>query len=80
METVSFVRNGVRITMPVVKKTAASVQQKRAIKQSALRNERRSRVKIVPVNRRCMHCGEEIWRSDVYYCWECYKYEKYESR
>ena len=28
----------------------------------------------------CMRCGESCWRSDVNYCWDCYKYEKFESK
>ena len=28
----------------------------------------------------CMRCGASCWRSDVNYCWDCYKYEKFESR
>ncbi len=30
--------------------------------------------------RKCMMCNAACWRSDVYYCWECYKYQMYESR
>ena len=37
---------------------------------------------VIKVNtgKRCMRCGEACWRSDVNYCWDCYKYEKFESR
>lgn len=37
---------------------------------------------VIKVNtgKRCMRCGEVCWRSDVNYCWDCYKYEKFESR
>ena len=28
----------------------------------------------------CVRCGDKCWISKVDYCWECYKYEKYESR
>lgn len=28
----------------------------------------------------CWHCGEPVWRNDVNYCWECYKYENFESK
>ena len=30
--------------------------------------------------KRCWRCGDPVWRSDLIYCWECYKYEKYESK
>lgn len=30
--------------------------------------------------RKCIKCGCDCWRSDVNYCWDCYKYEMYESR
>ncbi|WP_155834105.1 hypothetical protein [Butyrivibrio sp. VCD2006] len=29
---------------------------------------------------RCMSCGAPCWRCDVWYCWECYKYQYYESK
>ncbi|WP_155828065.1 hypothetical protein [Butyrivibrio sp. VCB2006] len=32
------------------------------------------------VGNRCMSCGGRCWRSDVWYCWECYKYQYYESK
>ena len=37
---------------------------------------------VIKINtgKRCMRCGEACWRSDVNYCWDCYKYEKFESR
>lgn len=28
----------------------------------------------------CMSCGCPCWRSDVRYCWDCYKYQMYESK
>ena len=34
----------------------------------------------VNTRKRCMKCGELCWRSDVNYCWDCYKYEMFESR
>ena len=30
--------------------------------------------------RKCMRCGEACWRTDVNYCWDCYKYENFESK
>lgn len=39
----------------------------------------RSIIKI-RTGRKCMRCGEECWRSDVNYCWDCYKYENFESK
>ncbi|SCY77373.1 hypothetical protein SAMN02910292_02871 [Lachnospiraceae bacterium XBB2008] len=30
--------------------------------------------------RTCLHCNDPCWRADVNYCWECYKYQKFESR
>lgn len=30
--------------------------------------------------KKCMKCGDSCWRSDVSYCWDCYKYERFESR
>ena len=28
----------------------------------------------------CWKCGCPCWRNDVEYCWDCYKYEYYESK
>lgn len=28
----------------------------------------------------CMSCGCPCWRSDVRYCWDCYKYQYFESK
>ena len=32
------------------------------------------------VKKKCLSCGSPCWRSDVSYCWDCYKYQFYESR
>lgn len=40
-------------------------------------------VVIKPVSRErkeCMSCGCPCWRSDVSYCWDCYKYQYFESK
>ena len=29
---------------------------------------------------KCWRCNAPVWRDDVNYCWECYKYEMFESR
>ena len=29
---------------------------------------------------KCRSCGCPCWRSDVLYCWDCYKYQYFESR
>lgn len=34
----------------------------------------------VNTGKHCMRCGASCWRSDVNYYWDCYKYEKFESR
>lgn len=43
-------------------------------------NPRDKRKIKVNTKKHCRRCGEECWRSDVNYCWDCYKYEKFESR
>ncbi|MCQ2495995.1 MAG: hypothetical protein MJ131_05330 [Lachnospiraceae bacterium] len=30
--------------------------------------------------KKCICCGDNCWRSDVIYCWDCYKYQNYESK
>ena len=32
------------------------------------------------IGKRCWHCSAPVWRNDVNYCWDCYKYENYESK
>lgn len=32
------------------------------------------------IKKKCRKCECDCWRSDVSYCWDCYKYEMYESR
>lgn len=34
----------------------------------------------VNIGKYCMRCGASCWRSDVNYCWDCYKYERFESK
>ena len=37
-------------------------------------------VKKITPKKSCWSCGRECWRDDVHYCWDCYKYQMFESR
>lgn len=48
-------------------------------------NMTRKNVKVViskqqSAKKRCISCGWPCWRSDVSYCWDCYKYQYFESK
>ena len=83
-------RNGVIIIYPdqvsneeKMKSHVEVVLPKIVIKPKTNSKDKKQNKKIKPTGcsiRRCIHCGEAVWRSNVSYCWECYKYENYESR
>ena len=89
METITIKRNGVYIIFPVRVEEPLKEQQiperKKNIQPVITMPKKR---KIKPKlhiekhieGKKCMHCGEPVWRSDVNYCWDCYKYERFESK
>lgn len=79
MNTTTFVRNGIIITMPMKRKPQEPIQKK-VIEKSVVRHVMYSKIRVVEKRKKCMRCGADSWRSDVQYCWDCYKYEKFESR
>ncbi len=94
MEVTTIKRNGVFIIFPTkenapIKKNdipAPVIQPVRPLQRKQIirrpDHHRRNVVqKRLQVNgKKCWRCGEPVWRSDVNYCWECYKYENYESK
>lgn len=89
METMTIKRNGVCIIfparingpfkqekIPTRKKNIQPVipMQKKKNKQPLHHIEKHN------VGKKCIHCGDSVWRSDVNYCWDCYKYECFESK
>lgn len=69
------------ITTARGKKAAQAIKPNMARKVNTgyIQQKARSIVKI-KIGKRCIRCGEECWRSDVSYCWDCYKYENFESK
>lgn len=95
MGVTTIKRNGVfiifptRESAPIKEKTPAStihpalpphIKQKVKGSQSELHMHSVIRKKTQAKGNRCWHCGEPVWRSDVNYCWDCYKYEYFESK
>lgn len=91
--TTTIKRNGVFIIFPT--RENAPIREKAPtpairpvvppqIKQRVRRPEhhRHSVIRKNPQikGKKCLRCGEPVWRSDVNYCWDCYKYENFESK
>ncbi len=93
MGVTTIKRNGVFIIFPT-RENAPIKESKPApvihpvlpsqVKQRVRRSEhhRHSVIRKMPQikGKRCWRCGEPVWRSDVNYCWDCYKYENFESK
>lgn len=93
MGVTTIKRNGVfiifptRENAPIKEKTPASTihptlppHKKQKVRKPELRRHSVIRKKTQAKGNRCWRCGEPVWRSDVNYCWDCYKYENFESR
>lgn len=87
METMTIKRNGVYIIFPA--RENAPIKKDNNVKKRAHVNpivpSRKKQVRpyIKPaknIGKKCIHCGDSVWRSDVSYCWDCYKYEHFESK
>ena len=92
MSVTTIKRNGVFIIFPT--KENAPIKEKipapavhpvlkPQVKQRARRPEQHRPIirKTPQVNgKKCWRCGDPVWRSDVNYCWDCYKYENFESK
>lgn len=89
METMTIKRNGIyiifpaRVNAPI--KERKSPERKKNIQPVMPMHKKRNNqpkryVEKTHCREKCMHCGDPVWRSDVNYCWECYKYERFESK
>lgn len=90
--TTTIKRNGVFIIFPT--KENAPIKEKipspsihpvlkPQVKQRVMRPEQhRHIIRKTPQGnvKKCWRCGDLVWRSDVNYCWDCYKYENFESK
>ena len=85
-------RNGILIVFPskehspikikpvTVTKPNASNKDRQIATRSANCRPCKKKKTAEQTGKRCWRCGDPVWRSDLIYCWECYKYEKYESK
>ena len=94
MEVTTIKRNGVFIIFPTRKNapikesspTSITIHPtlpshiKPKVRRPELQRHSGIRKKSQGKGDRCWHCGESVWRSDVNYCWDCYKYEYFESK
>ncbi len=82
--TKTIKRNGVYIILPEVKLcTNNDILEQKKIDNNKVRQSIAIKSRQVVAERKigcCIRCGDACWRSDVNYCWDCYKYEHYESR
>lgn len=82
-ETKTFKRNGVYIILPATKQEVDKNNSKSIMKpyQEQILIVKMARpIQAKFTKKGCIRCGCDCWRSDVNYCWDCYKYEKFESR
>lgn len=89
METMTIKRNGIYIIFPArvdapIKEQKAPKRKKNTQPVIPMQKKRNTQPKRYVekriVGKKCMHCGDPVWRSDVNYCWDCYKYERFESK
>lgn len=96
MKTTTVKRNGVFIIFPTSdhspikgEQTECTVQPIKYASRVKGNNNKRMNPGHTPIRavsphpytgKKCWRCGEPVWRSDVNYCWDCYKYENFESR
>ena len=70
-----------RRNVSVKKRTVAHINVNAGIMLQKQKSVMKSVIEIkLNTGKHCMRCGALCWRSDVNYCWDCYKYEKFESR
>lgn len=89
MDTMTIKRNGIYIIFPArvdapIKERKTSERKTNVHPVIPMQKKRNNQPKRYTEKRvlgkTCMHCGDPVWRSDVNYCWDCYKYERFESR
>lgn len=89
METMTIKRNGVYIVFPArvngpFKEEKTSTRKKTVKPVIPMRKKKNKQplqhIEKHSVKKKCIHCGDPVWRSDVNYCWDCYKYERFESK
>lgn len=89
METMTIKRNGIYIIFPArvdapIKERKSPERKKNTQSVMLMQKKRNNQPKCYVdkhiVGKKCMHCGDPVWRSDVNYCWDCYKYERFESK
>ena len=74
---------GTRIVKPVYRDYRKK-SQLRCINRVKLKSKittlKKDSIVNTGIKKKCMSCGCPCWRSDVSYCWDCYKYQYFESK
>ena len=90
MEMMTIKRNGIYIIFPArvdapikehkILEIKRNIQPVIPLKKNKIRQQPKKPIEKHVVGKKCIHCGDPVWRSDVNYCWDCYKYERFESK